>query len=115
MSENKAAAVGFSIAFVGFLLFLLVVALFGCAHEIRAYVTVSVPPHDELAWFADGPEMICWIHNKTDHRVVGRLHCLGDHYTAAQPISLEAGEERMIGACQVMNRDVHAGPCWIDQ
>lgn len=89
-------------------------ATFDCK-DPGVYVTVMIPPHDELAWFADGPQMLCVAHNRTARAVSGNLRCLGDEYTASLPVSLAPGEERAVGFCQVMNRDVHAEPCWIDQ
>lgn len=86
-----------------------------CKPGPKPYVTVIASPHDELAWFADGPDMAAIAHNPTGRRIVGRVECraMDSTYASSLPVTLEPGEEKAIGFVQVMNRDVHAEPCRI--
>lgn len=95
-------------------LFATLFLLVGCAAApTKPYVTLIVPPHDELAWFSDGPQALCEVHAPRGRAVSGELVCVAQDETFATrlPMSLAAGESKIAGFCQVMNRDVHAEPC----
>jgi hypothetical protein len=112
--EWESLAVSYFTIFTAVLAFILAsLILAGCSSTVP-YVTVQpVGPHDELAWLVDGPDMVITAHNPTDRELHVTLHCVGDGYVPAMPVVIPArGEWRGMG--QVMNRDVHASPCWLE-
>lgn len=100
--------------FIGIAVIIAALSLFmvGCAMS-QPYVTVqSVGVTNEVAWFSDGPTLAITVHNPTDREIHGELACTGA--LERQPLTIYPHSEWR-GLGQVMNREVHADPCWFEE
>lgn len=100
-------------------LFLLSLSLSGCfsGGEIRVW---THPTQDVMSWNTDGPPLVITVENPSDHPITAEVACYnsGDAvyptYESTWIVKVPAHSFKT-GLGQVMNRDIHANPCWLKE